>query len=265
MTRENRILSPKMILVSPKGSSNVGGIARLMGNFELDELRVVEPRCELFDRDARMMGLKNHKILQSAKVFESLDQAQEDLAFTVALSMRPGSRASPFIPLTDLFSSPELSPPAHQPWGFVFGREDNGLEVEELKRCNIEVFLPSAGNRSSLNIVSAAAITLFHYFSHLKMKALDHDKESLPKKLDEEIFFESLSGLLTHIEFVKGGERQRMLFDLRDLYRRARVSKRDLRILFGVLADLQRKLGHSFIPKSSSELVNKSYTTSQDQ
>ena len=35
----------KLILVEPNGPLNVGSVARLCSNFEVDELRIVSPKC----------------------------------------------------------------------------------------------------------------------------------------------------------------------------------------------------------------------------
>ena len=38
----------KVILVEPYGPLNVGSVARLCSNFEVDELRIVSPKCDIF-------------------------------------------------------------------------------------------------------------------------------------------------------------------------------------------------------------------------
>ena len=48
----------KVILVEPNGTLNVGSVARLCSNFEVDELRIVSPKCDIFSLEAIKMALK---------------------------------------------------------------------------------------------------------------------------------------------------------------------------------------------------------------
>jgi len=42
-----------VILVEPNGPLNVGSVARLCSNFEVDELRIVSPKCDIFSLEAK--------------------------------------------------------------------------------------------------------------------------------------------------------------------------------------------------------------------
>ena len=53
----------KLILVEPNGPLNVGSVARLCSNFEVDELRVVSTKCDIFSLEAKKMALKGQKFL----------------------------------------------------------------------------------------------------------------------------------------------------------------------------------------------------------
>ena len=62
----------KVILVEPKGPINVGSIARLCSNFEVDELRIVSPKCDIYYLEAKKMALKGQKFLENCKIFDDL-------------------------------------------------------------------------------------------------------------------------------------------------------------------------------------------------
>ena len=47
----------KVILVEPNGPLNVGSVARLCSNFEVDELRIVSPKCDIFSLDSKKMAI----------------------------------------------------------------------------------------------------------------------------------------------------------------------------------------------------------------
>ena len=59
----------KVILVEPSGPLNVGSVARLCSNFEVDELRIVSPKCDIFSLETKKMALKGQKYLKDCKIF----------------------------------------------------------------------------------------------------------------------------------------------------------------------------------------------------
>ena len=54
-------LNLKVVLVEPNGPINVGSIARLCSNFEVNELRIVSPKCDIFSLEAKKMALKGSR------------------------------------------------------------------------------------------------------------------------------------------------------------------------------------------------------------
>jgi len=57
----------KVILVEPKGPLNVGSIARLCSNFDVEELRIVSPKCDIFSLESKKMALKGQNYLDNVR------------------------------------------------------------------------------------------------------------------------------------------------------------------------------------------------------
>ena len=75
----------KIILVEPNGPLNVGSVARLCSNFEVDELRIVSPKCDIFSLEAKKMALKKgQKFLENCKIFDDLQKAIFDCDLVLA-------------------------------------------------------------------------------------------------------------------------------------------------------------------------------------
>lgn len=218
----------------------MGGIARLMGNFRLRELRLVDPRVDPEAGEVKSRALEAFSIVQNAKRFASLAEAVADLRWTVAYSMRLGGAQPPGAGLHELSSDFYVE---RSDWGMVFGREDRGLDAEELRRCSFQIQIPTDSFFPSINIVSAAAIALFDWYKHSQDLPARQSPLPRPKLGDEEIFFQELRGLLQGIGFIKDSKSLHIIKDLRDIYHRAEVNERDLRILFGIISDLKRNLG----------------------
>ena len=64
-----------VVLVEPNGPMNVGSIARLCSNFEVNELRIVSPKCDIFSLEAKKMALKGQIYIDKCKIFNSIHQA----------------------------------------------------------------------------------------------------------------------------------------------------------------------------------------------
>ena len=74
----------KVILVEPNGSLNVGSVARLCTNFEVDELRIVSPKCDIFSLEAKKMALKGQKFIDNCEIFYNLENAIFDCDLVLA-------------------------------------------------------------------------------------------------------------------------------------------------------------------------------------
>lgn len=146
-----------VVLVRPEGPYNVGGVARLCGNFGA-ELRLVSPLCDVNSTDAQKMAHPCQVELSAAPRFADLDAALADVAFSLATSgkIAPAVHA----PALDVARARLLTPAAHERLALVFGNERTGLAKEEAARCTRVVRLPTPGPVDSLNLTSAVAVTL---------------------------------------------------------------------------------------------------------
>lgn len=239
-------MSIAVILVSPQGSGNLGSIARLMMNFGVSDLRIVDPRCELFCDESRMMSMKAYSILENAKVFSSLRDAQAGLHRSFALAMDAAEDRRPIKALPQFFQETFSEYSGDLRWGFVFGREDSGLTAEEIRLCDLQIQIPSEEAYPSLNISSAVALVLSQFYFLSQQLAPTALKKEGPKKEEEEVFFDGLEAMLKSIGFLHSPYPKQIMLDLRDIYHRANLSQRELRIFFGILSDLEWKLDKKF-------------------
>ncbi len=239
---KNGISELSVILVSPKGALNVGGIARLMGNFGLSDLRLVDPRCDLESVECKQMAMHAMPIVRAAKRYETLKDAQADLNFSIALSGRSLQDNRPACSHFEFARSKWRAFPAGSKVGLVFGREETGLRLEELDLCNYQLWIPTVG-MPSINLTSAVGIVLAELFrSELEAEQSSRaylQVGEMPTKGQEEIFFRRISQLLWDIRFSNPQNPELTVSDLRRLFHRAQVEERDLRILFGILSQIE--------------------------
>ena len=145
-------------LVEPKGPVNVGHVARLVQNFGVGKLYLVEPKADL--SVAAVYASHASGVLDRAVVttFNQVRRENELLVATTAVRATKKSnvvrRMEKLDRLHELLSSSAAS-------SIVFGRDSTGLTSEEIRMCDATVTIDTGQDYRSLNIGHAAAIVLY--------------------------------------------------------------------------------------------------------
>ena len=161
MTLEKNFSNLKVILVEPNGPLNVGSVARLCSNFDVEELRIVSPKCDIFSLEAKKMALKGQKYLDQYKKFDNLENAIFDCDLVIASCGRIDlSKDTVFESSEDIFNW-IFSLRKIKNLAIVFGREDRGLTNDELLLANKTLNIPTSNNNPSLNLSHAVSIVLY--------------------------------------------------------------------------------------------------------
>jgi tRNA/rRNA methyltransferase len=90
-------LAPAIILSEPQLGENIGACARAMANFGLSDLRLVNPRDGWPNEKAEAMAAGAVGIVESARVFESVEQAIGKLQLVYASTARDRTMAKPVL------------------------------------------------------------------------------------------------------------------------------------------------------------------------
>ena len=85
----------KIVLVEPAGTINVGSVARLCENFNINELRLVSPKCNYLAKESKKMAVRGIKILEEAKIYKDLNSALSDCSRIIATCGRNFSMIFP--------------------------------------------------------------------------------------------------------------------------------------------------------------------------
>jgi len=152
----------RIILVEPRGSANVGSTARAMKNFGLSDLCLVKPIAKI-DEQARNMASKAQDVLGQAAHHSSLESAIGDCRYVVGFTASDEKGCLTRLEF-DAAMQMVFQDAAHGRIGFLFGREDWGLDHVALDRCRYVTQIPTNPLYSSLNLAQAVLVVGYSLF-----------------------------------------------------------------------------------------------------
>ncbi len=159
------ISTVRIVLVSPAGPLNVGSAARVMKNFGLSQLVLVNPQCNPLGEEALQMAVHAKDVLQKAQRVDSVPEALAGCWRAIATTARQRGFNAPLeLPetaLPTLFSSSVEASGDPGDTAIIFGREDSGLSNEELAYAQQFIKVPTDDGYSALNLAQAVAICCY--------------------------------------------------------------------------------------------------------
>ena len=231
-------VAPIIVLVNPQMGENIGAAARAMSNFDVTELRIVQPRDGWPNPAAESLAAHGLSVVKAAKVFDTLQEAVADCELVMATSARIRIMNKPLVTLRQWVESPQVGRTA-----ILFGRERWGLENEEVALANKLITIPVSAVNPSLNLAQSVGVVCYEWYQHQEENRLVAQEEVLATR--EEYF-----GLFEHLETAldKAGywqtdkKKPRMWQNLRNSLLKAQLQSQEVKTLRGMVKALQ-KLG----------------------
>jgi tRNA/rRNA methyltransferase len=237
---------PVVILTAPQLAENIGAVARVMANFGLDELRLVNPRHGWPQERAWASASGADWPLNAARVFDTVPEAIADLRRVYATTARPRELQLPV--LTPRQAAAELSTAiaAGERCGLLFGGERAGLETADIALCQAVVTIPIDPRFRSLNLAQAVAINAYEWRLTVADAPPAMFREGAPPADGA-----AMLGLFEHLEreletagfFHPPAKTPSMIQNLRSALGRARFTDQEVRTLRGVVTALSKGRG----------------------
>ena len=237
----------KIVLVNTSHPGNIGATARAMKNMGLSRLALVNP-VDFPSGVAVGRAASALDLLEQAEVVNTLGEAIADCALVIGSSAR--SRSLPWPMLTPEQSTAKLIKESQSAKvALVFGREDSGLNNEELQLCHFHVQIPASPEYSSLNLAAAVMVLCYEI-----RRAVLRDEEADDKAEDEywdqeratvkqvEYFYEHLERVLVEIDFHDPDNPRQLMQRMRRLFGRVRIDAMEMNILRGILTNIEHKI-----------------------
>ena len=234
--------SIKVVLVSTSDCRNIGSAARAMKTMGLKNLVLVDPQ-ELPNGQAQALSAGATDVLANAVVVDTLEEAIADCGLVVGTSAR--SRTLPWPMLEPRDCGKKLVQEAKNfPVAIVFGRESSGLTNEELQLCHFHVQIPANPEYSSLNLAMAVQTLSYeirmNFLEQENAPYQDKDEAEYPLVEETERMFEHFEQALKATNFITPNHPGLIMTKLRRLLNRARPDVKEVKMMRGILASVEK-------------------------
>jgi len=246
MILEKNFSNLKVILVEPKGPLNVGSVARLCSNFEVDELRIVSPKCDIFSLEAKKMALKGQKFLEHCKIFDDLQKAIFDCDLVLASCGRIDVNKDSFFESSEDIFNWIISFKKINNLAIIFGRENSGLTNDELLLANKIFNIPTSKNNPSLNLSHSVSIALYELNKSSK-KSFNQELEVFNLASSKQIHdsFLEIEELLLGVGYLLKHTSRAKISKFKNYILRANTSMHEINVLRGIVHQINWFLNNS--------------------
>lgn len=176
----NDIHMPCIILVEPFSDANIGSISRVMLNFCITDLRIINPKCNHLSDIAKQLAVGSIDILENAKIYSDLQSSIIDLSKVMATTARTRDMTHIIYNPTQASYEAVLKINNNinndiKKVGIVFGRERSGLNNYELSLADSIINIPTFDEYPVINLAQSVNIIGYELF---KRKLLLEEEEN---------------------------------------------------------------------------------------
>lgn len=213
---------------------NLGAIARVLKNFNIKGLYLINPECNPLDQEARNRAKHAQDILENAKIIKSIKEINANAI--IATTSKLGTDYN--LPRSSL--TPEkIFPLKDNNICFLFGSEEQGLTNEEIKQCNFALTIPASKKYPVLNISHAVAIISYEIFKSEKEHVASHIK--FAEKKEKEILMRLFNEVLHSLDFATESKRETQKKAFKNIIGKANLTRREFFALCGLLKKLKKQ------------------------
>ena len=238
---------PAIILVRPQLAVNIGMCARAMANFGLSDLRLVSPRegwprTGAYRKGAYAAAAGAVHLLESAKLYDSVRAAIEDLSFVYASTARGRGQMKPVQTPAQALPHTAARHAAGEKHGILFGPERTGLDNDDVALADAILTFPVNPAYASLNLAQAVLLTGYEWFRAAHGDVIPYALEERSPPATREMsmaFFDFLEGELDKRGFFRPETKKPVMArNLRNMFHRMGLTEQDVQTLWGVVVRL---------------------------
>ena len=226
-----------VVLVGTQSPGNIGMVCRAMKNMGLADLRLVNP-CRVDHPDASMFAVSAKDLLESAKIFSSLEDALSDCEFSVATTRRHGKYRNEICSPEEIVQKFSGCAPQSR-LALVFGREDSGLTTEEVAHCRWQATIQTADEYGSLNLSQAVLIFCYEFLKGAApAAAAATPAREIAGSATLEPLYAQMERTFLKIGYLNPQNPDHMMRSMRRIFSRAELDEREVSALRGLVSQI---------------------------
>ncbi len=242
-------LSFDIILVQPEHAGNIGSIARVMKNFNFNNLIIFNPLenvSKIHSYESQGFAMHGKDILLNAKII-SLDHQSDHTSrfkafmeqYDLIIATTAKGKHYRNIRRMPIFPNNLKLPISKKPLNIaiLFGKESRGLTNEEIEIADILLRIPTGHTYSSINLSHACGIILYEIFNKLNQVSIGRGQNPvlIADKEDKKIFYTIFKKLIDTVK-IRTHKKENVIFALKNIFERALITKKELSLIMGVFS-----------------------------
>ncbi|NVM34260.1 MAG: TrmJ/YjtD family RNA methyltransferase [Candidatus Lokiarchaeota archaeon] len=246
---EYKNLSFTIILVQPENAGNIGSIARVMENFNFENLIIfnpIEKVGKILSYKTQGFAMHGKNILFNAKIIELKDQNNhlteyknllETFDYVIATTARGKSYSN--IKRLAIFPEDLTLPMSVKSLriAILFGKESRGLTNEEISLADILLRIPTSNKYSALNLSHACGIILYEIFKKINILTIGRGENPvlLAEKNDRLILYNIVKKIIEKLK-IRPYKEENVFFAFKNIFGRSLMSTKELSLILGLFS-----------------------------
>ena len=243
-TQSPTLGGPRVVLIEPQLSENVGAVARAMLNCGLDRMSLVDPREGWPNAKAEPMAAGATQVLDGVQVFATAEEAVADLTAVYATTARPRELTVRVLTPREAAADMRAAQARGEEIGVLFGPERSGLTNDHVALADRIISVPLNPAYSSLNLAQAVLLVAYEWYTAgdaTPPEALSMSGTRLAEKGELAALFERLETELDAGGFFRAPDlRPTVMRNLMSMLQRARLTDQEVRTFQGMISALTR-------------------------
>jgi len=230
--------TPSIILVNPQLGENIGAAARVMGNFGLSDLILVEPR-DSWPNDKAVSMAAGSPVLDAATLVPDVSTAIAPFTRLYATTARPRDMEKPVLTARQAMAEAKTAITQGEKVGVLYGAEQSGLSNEAVTAADAIITLPVNRAFSSLNLAQAVSVTAYEWTAEEGAPAEFEPITDLASRENLERMFEHFEDELDRAGFFYPPDKTPLMVqNLRNGFIRGRWTNQEVRTFRGAIKAL---------------------------
>ncbi len=235
---------PRVVLIEPQLSENVGAVARAMLNCGLTDMALVNPREGWPNDKAISMASGATEVLDRARAFATAEDAVGDITNLYATTARPREMTVRVMTPREAAADMRAATARGEAVGVLFGPERSGLTNDHIALADTVITVPLNPAYTSLNLAQAVLLVAYEWYTAGDATPSDMLAMSGTRMAEKQQLMELFERLETELDaggFFRAPDlRPSVMRNLMSMLQRARLTDQEVRTFHGMISALTR-------------------------